>query len=96
MELAIETKVTHYLDWLTYSYTSQKGKVGLGEFIANKLGRTGRIELLEAGNDTNYTADCSEIDNNKYSVEERAELMARMKKDGMLNATLCRRYWKFV
>lgn len=53
----IETVIR--VPWLTYAHHQEAGKVGLGQFLADKYGADEELELLEAGNDTDFEVDVS-------------------------------------
>jgi len=60
MKLAVETKQTHYINWLTYSHMQESG---LGRFLAqvSKCERF-EVDLLESPNDTDFKVEVSAND----------------------------------
>lgn len=84
--LGLDTKTTHHVNWITYAHDREgpAPRVGLGEYLAHHiLGAPPgyRIDLLEAGNDTDHAVDVKldEHDKDEIWVKERAELIEKIK-----------------
>jgi hypothetical protein len=64
--LQMETKTTHFLNWLTYSHMEG---AGLGEFLAQVSECPNReVELLESPNDSDYSTSVSKKDIEEDSI----------------------------
>jgi len=61
-ELDAELHSIYKVDWITYAYAREKGKLGLGDFIAQCYGLEEGFCLLECTNDSNlsFFASCKE------------------------------------
>lgn len=78
-KLATDVKITHYVNWITYSYMKQPG---LGEFLAQVSDCSkNSVGLLETSNDTSYSTsvELSDVeDGSDYMDNEDEEMTANI------------------
>lgn len=70
LTLGIETKTTHHIDWLTYSWARDKGHCGLDELCEQVYGK--KLDM-GSNNDTDY------------SVNIKREIMADYDTDNLID-----------
>lgn len=94
-KLAMNTKTTHHVDWLTYSWVRDKGMVGLDEICKEVYGKA--IDM-GSPNDTDYSCsvkkDNPDIDNEADAEEIDLIVANGFFEDWQLNlvmSDLCRR-----
>lgn len=83
-KLAIQQVRIFRVDWLTYAHEIGKGRCGMGQHLANMVGRKEEIQLLESPNDTVYKADArlEKFDLGPLWIKERQDIVDRLKSDG--------------
>lgn len=67
---------TYYVDWLTYAPGIAKSEsLGLGAYIAQCYDLDGEVDLLEAGNDTDYSYGIISEPIDEYNMKYVEELL---------------------
>lgn len=72
-KLAAEVKTTYHIDWLTYSYHRDAGRVGLDDIFKAAYGKSLDIE---SGNDMDYSYSITKEPLDEYELETIEECVA--------------------
>ena len=72
--LAIKTKTTHHVDWLTYSHVNELGQCGLNDLVDQVYGRS--FDYGSA-NDTDHVFDIKKEPIADYDAEVIADIVKR-------------------
>ena len=72
MKLGIDTKTTHHIDWLTYSWVREKGECGLDLICEQVYGK--KIDI-GSNNDTDCAVDLKKEELPDYDVESLVDIV---------------------
>lgn len=84
MDLAISTKTTHYVDFITWRAQEENGDWGLDLYLQEVFGLDDTPELLEANNDTDHSFNVGRPEPGSYKEKAGIEAVKTLREKGWI------------